>query len=175
MIIEDIGKAKQDLRKDIRKNLKLLPWYIISKWCIAVLGAILFFYIEECYHYVPVVDPNTVRCRELCHSIITDLYINETAMPATTTTTTSMTNSSISSESSTNSTLTHNNNTANYILIAADNTTAVQRLITSCIEKQCQEEGNNLSTGPTCSLTTDPTLFIKWLNFCFVVIFTIGR
>ena len=171
MIIENISKIKLDLRKEIRENLKLLPWYIISKWCIMLLGGILFFYIEECYHYVPVTDTKTILCRELCQNIINDLFINETVIPTPTT----MTNGSNSSSSvfTTKNTLQNNTNTTGNYTLMVDNTTATERLITSCIEKQCLQ--GDVSTGPTCSLSTDPNLLMKWMSFSFVVIFTIGR
>ena len=127
----------------------------------------MFFYIEECYHYVPFTDTKTIRCRELCQNIINDLFINETVIPTPTT----MTNSS-SSVFTTKNTLQNNANTGNYTLMA-DNTTSVQRLITICIEKQCLQE--DVSTGPTCSLSTDPNLLMKWMSFSFIVIFTIGK
>ena len=150
MIIQNISKAKQDFRKDICKNLKLMPKYVGTLWGSLVLSAILYFYIEECYFYVPVANPNSARCRELCRNMIIDLFTNETT---TTSTTATLKNESIS----TNKTLINNN---------------FERLTSKCME-QCQGDNNYSSIGPSCSF--DATLWVKWIAFCSTTAFTIGE
>ena len=152
MIIEDISKAKQGFRKDILKNLKLLPRYLGPLWISFALSGILFFYIEECYYHVPDINPNTVRCRELCENIINDLLTNVT----TTTAPTKVTSKSIISSNKT----------------LMDNTAATfQRLTLKCMTK-CQ--GDNIhGTGPSCSF--DTAIWAKWITFCSTTAFTIGK
>ena len=153
MIIEDISKAKQGFRKDILKNLKLLPRYLGPLWISFALSGILFFYIEECYYHVPDINPNTVRCRELCENIINDLLTNVT-------TTTALTNPIMANESISSKKASMNNTT-----------TIFQRLTLKCLT-QCQ--GDNIyATGPTCTLSH--ALFSKWMIFCFITAFTIGK
>ena len=80
MEIENIKQAKSDFTKEIKCNCKrfLLASFVtvISN----ILGAIMFFYVEECYFKVSEPPQYGKRCLELCEQI---MKINQTNLNLT--------------------------------------------------------------------------------------------
>ena len=71
MIIENVTEAKVQFKKDVKKNYLRFSLYAFINFTLIILGAIMFFYVEECCFYDPEENspkPNK-KCLELCGDI----------------------------------------------------------------------------------------------------------
>ena len=66
MKIENIQLAKAQLVKEINKILKRFLIFFIVTICGIILGALMFFHVEECYFFTPVPTKNNKACNGLC-------------------------------------------------------------------------------------------------------------
>ena len=78
--VDDIAKAKSEFAKEIKCNVKrFLAASFLVMSCM-VFGALMFFYVEECYFKVPEPPQYGKRCLELCEKI---MKINHTNLNLT--------------------------------------------------------------------------------------------
>ena len=70
MIITDIEESKIQFVKDIKKNVTRFFIYMMISLASIVVGAVMFFYVEECYFKVPVPPEYSQRCQELCDGLV---------------------------------------------------------------------------------------------------------
>ncbi|XP_066911149.1 potassium channel subfamily K member 4-like [Clytia hemisphaerica] len=73
--VSNIPQARQQLTKEIKKNLKRFLFYSVIVYVLMSLGAIMFFYVEKCYFLVKTPAQYSKKCLELCGDI---LRLNET-------------------------------------------------------------------------------------------------
>ena len=69
MIVDKIPEAKTALTKEIVLNFKRYIAYSLSSLGGVMLGAVMFFYIEECYYMVKIPPQYSQNCKDLCNGI----------------------------------------------------------------------------------------------------------
>ena len=157
MIIENIAQKKQELKVDLKKNLKSWFFYMTLMVCSIILGSVMFFYVEECYFLVQPVKVVSQRCQEVCedvvllnNSIIHDWTLNnqsEEINPIT--------------QFPGNKSL--NVNSSMHQIIG--------RLLKNCLEKNCFENYENKPKNCDYNFQS----FSKWMYYSWVVVHTIGK
>lgn len=71
MILENVDRSKEQFKQEIKKNYLRFNIYVLLNLTLMVLGAIMFFYVEECYFFVPEGSPESNKqCLEICEDLI---------------------------------------------------------------------------------------------------------
>ena len=156
MIIENIAKKKQELKIDLKKNLKSWSFYMLLSMCSVVLGSVMFFYVEECYFLVQPAKLISQRCQEVCEDVV-------------------LLNTSIIH----NGTLNNHSAEISSMLLPVNQSQNVNssvpeiigRLLKNCQEKNCFE--NFEDKLENCDY--DFQSFSKWMYYSWVVVHTIGK
>ena len=155
MAISDIKQIKNQIKTELRTNGKKCFLYSILQQSYMMLGALMFFYVEECYFKEQPLNGNGDPCIQLCKGIQklnqSGYLINPMLMTNTSTTT---------STPSTTTRSMHNESLE----------TIFQQMMDNCQNEQCQEIKQ---FEKRCEL--DQAGFVSWSVFTFTVIFTVGK
>ena len=69
MAISDIKQIKNQIKTELRTNGKKCFLYSILQQSYMMLGALMFFYVEECYFKEQPLNGNGDPCIQLCKGI----------------------------------------------------------------------------------------------------------
>lgn len=147
MAIADIKQTKKKIKTELFINGKKCIFYTLIQQSYMMLGALMFFYIEECYFKVQTHN-KPAPCIQLCHGIQklnqSGYLVNPMSSHFPTTTATTINNESLE--------------------------TIFQEILNNCQNKQCQE--NQTQFQKRCKL--DEAGFVTWSVYSFTVIYTVG-
>lgn len=146
MAVKDIKQITKQIKTELRTNGKKCISYIILQQSYMMLGALMFFYVEECYFKVQSPENKHNPCIQLCSGIH---KLNQSGYL-------------INSISTNASTTTHNESLK----------TIFQKMMNNCQIGECKES-NIQQFQKRCEL--DRVGFVTWSVYTFTVIYTIGK
>ena len=157
MAITDIKQIKKQSKTELRTNGKKCFFFTFIQQAYMLLGAFIFFHVEECYFKVQPTANKNNPCIQLCTGIhklnqsgylIYPMSINSSS---TTTLNTSITSSTTNNESL---------------------ETIFQGMMNNCRNEQCKETGET-HLQKRCKI--DQVGFVTWSIYTFTVVYTVGK